>query len=345
MEIIQVIDQLGLGGAERVCVNITNLLYRNGNSVKLIVLKDQGELFDLLDDGVKVIRLQNKSKFNKYKEFVKHVNAGSVVHVHMRAPYRFVQKAFLFYGGRKPIIFHDHYGKIVVDQKVALFYKLFKPDIYIGVSKLLVDWGVSKMTMDSDKALLVSNIVFKYDVIEQQASSEKKGIVFVGNLKKVKNHIFAIKLAHKLNMDLTIYCGKDEGNTYFKSLKKEIQENYSSQKINFIYDHKNVQSDLNKYDFAVCTSKSESGPLVLLEFLAQEIPFLTYKTGEIANFVEGKLPDFVIDNFVLEDWVKRSELILQKKDNYALMKVFQEYWNRENFIDKYLQIYQKVLNS
>ena len=37
MKILQVIDQLGLGGAERVCVNMANLLYREGYDVKLIV--------------------------------------------------------------------------------------------------------------------------------------------------------------------------------------------------------------------------------------------------------------------------------------------------------------------
>jgi glycosyltransferase involved in cell wall biosynthesis len=151
-------------------------------------------------------------------------------------------------------------------------------------------------------------------------------------------------LDHKLGLDLTIYCAKDDQNTYFKSVKRDIQENYSSQKINFIYVHTNVQRDLNKYDFAVCTSKSESGPSVLLEFLAQEIPFLTYKTGEVTDFVEKKLPGFVIDSFVLEDWVKRTELILQKKDKYVFIKVFQEYWDRENFIEKNIYVYKNIIN-
>jgi hypothetical protein len=159
------------------------LLYRNGISVKLIVLKDQGNLFDVIDNGVEVIRLHHKSKFKKYKQFVKCLRGGTIFHVHMRAPYRFIQKAFLLYGGRKPIIFHYHYGKIEVNKKVALFYKFFKPELYIGVLKLLVEWAISTMRMESEKALLISNIVFKYDSIDQETFYEKRGIVFVGNLK------------------------------------------------------------------------------------------------------------------------------------------------------------------
>lgn len=159
------------------------MLYRNGISVKLIVLKDQGNLFDVIDNGVEVIRLHHKSKFKKYKQFVKCLRGGTIFHVHMRAPYRFIQKAFLLYGGRKPIIFHYHYGKIEVNKKVALFYKFFKPELYIGVLKLLVEWAISTMRMESEKALLISNIVFKYDSIDQETFYEKRGIVFVGNLK------------------------------------------------------------------------------------------------------------------------------------------------------------------
>ena len=71
MKILQVIDQLGLGGEERVCVNMANLLYREGYDVKLIVFDRSGPLFDLIDKGLEVLVLgRKKHKFKAYKTLI-----------------------------------------------------------------------------------------------------------------------------------------------------------------------------------------------------------------------------------------------------------------------------------
>ncbi|WP_075340877.1 glycosyltransferase [Tenacibaculum agarivorans] len=344
MKIVHVIDQLGLGGAERVCVNLVNLLHRNGNKVKLIVLNNAGSLFDLIDDGVEVIRLDKKAgKFRAYKQFKKFVQNDDIIHIHMRANYRFVRKAFLFFGGKKPLILHDHFGKIEVDTSIKKFYTIFKPNLYIGVSNLLTNWATTKMKMNKNKVFLMHNFVHKYlhkeDVVIPE---EKEGIVLVASLKAVKNHIFAVQLAKRLNLPLTIYCQENRSSEYFKNLEKDIKKEYDTNKVRFIYNHNNVQSELYKYNFAVCTSKSESGPLVLLEFLAQGIPFLTFETGEVTSFVKSKFPDFVIDNFDLEKWEQRSKT-LNQYNSKELSEAFNSYLEDQNFVEKYLELYQLII--
>ncbi len=345
MKIVQVIDQLGLGGAERVCVNLVNLFHRNGYNVKLIVLNKEGELFELVDDGVEVVILNKKEgKFKAYRKFVKEVKGIDIIHVHSRKPYRFVKKAFLFSVKFKSVILHDHYGKIGVDKKIPSFYKtIFKPSVYIGVSKTLTEWAVNTVGLNSKKVFLVSNLIFKYNITTKVFPSKKQGIVLVGNLKPVKNHIFAVKLAKKLDLDVTIYCIRDLNGEYYRKLIREIEEIYDVNRVHFIYNHTNVQEDLHKYDFAICPSLSESGPLVLLEFLAQGIPFLTYNTGEIAHFVKEKFPELVMDDFNIDDWINRAE-VLKGYNNEHLSNAFDFYIEKEKFLEKYKEVYKSILN-
>ena len=65
--------------------------------------------------------------------------------------------------------------------------------------------------------------------------------------------------------------------------------------VNFIFDCNNIQNILFKYDYAFHCSTSETGPLVLLEYMAHGIPFLTGNTGHIINFLKRKLDLLIID--------------------------------------------------
>ena len=342
MKIVQVIESLGLGGAERVCVNLTNLLYRSGASVKIIILNKDGELFDLIDKGIEVVILYKKeNKFKAYKEFKKHVEDVDVIHVHMRNSYRFVKKAFLFYGGSKPVILHDHYGKIVVNQRVPYFYKsFFKPDLFIGCSKLLTDWAINKVKIDKDKVFLVNNFVMKYT--SETIVKNKKGFVLVGNLKKVKNHKLAVDIAKSLDKELTIYCsGLNKKNQYCKELLAYIEDLDYTSKVYFITGCNNVQLELKKYEFALLTSTSEGDPLALVEYLAQGIPFLCSNIGESVKVIEKYFPSFVQKNFNVDDWVKnyyKSINISQQE----IEKVYEENFSSKLYLEKYKSIYNLI---
>ena len=63
MKIAQVIDTLSVGGAERVCLDITNLLIKYDQDVNLILLKSGGPLSQNINKKY-VKRVKNSNKFN-----------------------------------------------------------------------------------------------------------------------------------------------------------------------------------------------------------------------------------------------------------------------------------------
>lgn len=343
MKIVQVIDQLELGGAERVCVNLTNLFHRNGHDVKLIVLRNKGKLFDLIDEGIEVIKLnKDKGKFKAYKEFKSLVKDIDIIHVHMRVNYRFVQKAFLFLGGRKPVIFHDHYGKIVVNQKVPKFYKsLFKPYFYIGCSELLTNWAINKVNVSKDKVFLVSNFVLKY-ASNYKEDFKPNGIVMVGSLKEVKNHKLAIDIAKKLNKSLTIYC-PSVGGSYYDGLLEYIDSINYKEKVHFLTGYNNVQAELKQYELALLTSTSEGDPLALIEYIAQGIPFLCSNVGEAVKVVKKYLPDTVQNDFDVDNWITNYHKVKMIKSS-DIENLYDKYFSSNIYLNKYITIYNQFLS-
>ncbi len=343
MKIVQVIDQLNSGGAERVCINLVNLLYRNKISVKLIVLNSDGVLFDLVDKGIEVIKLnKNKNKNYARKELRKHIQHDDIIHVHMRTNYKFVRKALLFSTTKKPIILHDHYGKIMITQKIPKFYRsILKPHFYIGCTQLLTQWAINKVRMNPNNVFFVNNFVLKQDSVSN--NNNKTGLVLVGSLKRVKNHKLAIDIAKALNKKLSIYCSTLKGEkNYYQELIDYLNEINYLDNVRFVTGCTNVQAELKKYELALLTSTSEGDPLALIEYLAQGIPFLTSNVGEAVNLIKEYFPFLVQEEFNIDSWITNYHKAIKISPN-EIEKIYTTHFSDNLYFEKYLGIYKKIL--
>jgi glycosyltransferase involved in cell wall biosynthesis len=104
-----------------------------------------------------------------------------------------------------------------------------------------------------------------------------------------------------------------------------------------------ASSQISASRIGLSTSISESGPLVLIEFLARGIPFLTFKTGEVANLISKYYPEFVIDNLLLEEWVDRIHCILSKKyEKKDLVEIYKNHFSPENYYTQTKVIYKQI---
>ena len=59
------------------------------------------------------------------------------------------------------------------------------------------------------------------------------------------------------------------------------------------------ENDIQQFEIGLQTAKSESGPLVLIEYLAQSLPFLTFNTGQVVDDIKSDIPQLILDNFEL----------------------------------------------
>lgn len=337
MLVLQVIDKLNVGGAERVCVDISNLLIDKKINVAVLTITEKGELISSLNSKIKTYCLQRKSKFSlkTMKKMILILNEYDIAHIHMRHTYRYVKFASLFYKLSCKLILHDHFGSISVNKSIPLFMNnLFKPKFYIGVSNELVNWAKKKLKVS--EIYLLENIIVKKKYPKNQ---NKFTVVHVSNIDPIKNQLFSIKLIEKTSYNLVIY-GKIKDKNYYNHLKKYISLNNLGKRVSFIHNENNIQKVLGNFKLGLMTSFSESGPLVLIEYLAQSLPFVAFKTGQVANVLSDELP-FFLDDFNLDVWLDKME----KVTNYNsknLTDYYYKFFNPSDYINKCIEIYKRI---
>ncbi|MFQ3181105.1 MAG: glycosyltransferase involved in cell wall biosynthesis [Polaribacter sp.] len=337
MKVLQIIDKLGVGGAERVCVDLSNLLYTENITVSVLTFISGGELKPLLNKNIPIIKYNRKSKFNISSaiNLSRILKKHDIIHVHMRHSFRYVKLVSILFNTKSKIFLHDHSSKFT---KTPLFLNsLLKPSYFIGVSNKLTDWAATTLNIKKEHIYLLKNIVIK----EHTFKKERKGMVIVGNIKPVKNQLFAIRLTARLGEDLTI-IGKVQDTKYYQKLKSVIKELGIEKNVKFIFNEKNPQQLLSQFKFGLMVSILESGPLVLIEYVAQNLPFISIKKGEVSQLLEKELPDFFIENYDEEKWIESAKKLSTFEGN--LEAVYTKYFSPKDYINKCVSIYQKIIN-
>jgi glycosyltransferase involved in cell wall biosynthesis len=81
---------------------------------------------------------------------------------------------------------------------------------------------------------------------------------------------------------------------YLEACRGRVAELGLSEKIVFLGAYAQVPQLLRSVDFGVLTSKSESGPLALLEYVASGLPFVSTRVGLVGNALhEMEIPTLV----------------------------------------------------
>ncbi len=353
--VVQVIDQLNIGGTERVLVTLSNLLYEHGHNVSVITTVATGPLASQLNKNISVINLHRKWKWSPVTMYrlIQAIKGFDIIHVHSSYNLRYVYLAAKLFGLRRQVFFHEHYGDIHINPSVAWHQKFIYPRvIFICVSKQLALWAEQQLMMPSGKIFILPNTVIKsLSLPRLKRAGVQKNILLVSNFRPTKNIGFAIELFEQLikeqteNFRLDI-IGQAADKTYHEHIIEMINAKGLSNYISIISNCNEIQPLLAGYDLALHAAKSESGPLVLIEYLAQSLPFLSYETGEVAAQIKNDLPEFVISTFNIDEWIRAIHHLLNA-DTQVLQSrmaaVFEKYFSEESYYEKCIAIYKAGL--
>jgi len=340
-KILQVIDRLDTGGAERVFVDLVSLLHSRGVAVEVLLIVGDGALAEQLPERVPVHRLERKNRWSLSAmfRFIRIARGFDLVHVHMRHNMKYVLACLMAHLRRLPLVFHDHYG---IDQFRPLWMRFIPEWIhYVGVSTDLTDWALGSLGGAASRVHLLPNTVLPPKDLPSRSPSASR-LVMVANFRPVKNIEFAILLAKRLGLPLTL-IGKADDSPYGKKIKTLIDESVG---IEWLADERNPAKHFQNCIAAVHPAKSESGPLVLLEYLAHGLPFLASDTGQVAATARQQLPELFLPSLDLEEWEDRlRQLLAQPPPPELLRGVFDQFFGPETYLSRCLAIYQRVLSD
>jgi len=339
IKILQVIDILNVGGAEHIFVDMCNILYENNIDVSVLYILNGGVLKSELNPNIVSFELNRKNKWNLSSMYkcAKILGKFDISHCHLKHVYRYIFIVNFLFRVKSKLLIQDHGFANRKNKTALLFHKIIKPKFYIGVSKSLVDWAKSNLKIKSENIFFLPNIILKKDFIFENKEFD---LILVSNIKPTKNNNFAIELVNKIDKKLVI-IGNNHDNDYFEKIC-----NLKNSNTEIIQNCTNAQEFIAKASFGLHTSNLETGPLVLIEYLAHGLPFLAYETGEIAKILKPHFPEYFIDNFDVDQWVEKIKLIKEAKVDCEKMNfVFNKYFSKEKYFNELTLIYKCILKN
>jgi glycosyltransferase involved in cell wall biosynthesis len=351
MRIIQIIDSLDAGGAERMAVNYANALANEIEFSGLVATRKEGSLLHQINSKVSYLFLDKKKQldFEALLRLRSFVLNNKVTHIHAHSTSFFLAFLLKCICPFLKIIRHDHYGNNeFLTTRPHFTLKLTTPFFngVIAVNQRLKNW--------SETELNAKNVIYlpNYPVKEMGVKEctllqgvDGKRIVSLANLRPQKNHFLLLELAKKLKQshpDWTFHLvGKDFEDKYSSQIKKMIR-NYGLENFVFLYGSKqDVGNILSQSDIAVLTSESEGLPVSLLEYGLYKKAVVVTNVGEIPKIVQHGKNGFIVNSNEVElfyqslvDLIK-SETLRSDFGNVLYGTILADY-TADGVIKKYL---------
>jgi glycosyltransferase involved in cell wall biosynthesis len=331
MRILQIIDSLEAGGAERMAVNYANALANEIEFSGLVVSRKEGSLLGQINSNVSYLFLNKKSVIDiqsvfKLRKFVIS-NKVEIVHAHSTSFFlAFLLK--LTYPALK-LIWHEHYGARVNqyrrDNLILLFTSIFFTSIFV-VNHQLKCWVKKNLLVK--KVFYIPNFAVM-DLNQPELTFLKgqlgKRIVCLANLKDPKNHLallnaFVEKKFHDIGWSLHL-IGKDYKDEYSNCLKNFIKKNNLENNV-FVYDSKNdIQHILSQATIGILCSTDEGFPVSLLEYGLAKLAVVSTNVGYCSEIIKDNFTGLLfdpLDNKQIQNQLQKMVLDKVQRDVFAL---------------------------
>jgi len=313
MRIMHVIDSLDLGGAERMLVEIANAAAADGNEVFACVTRSGTILASDLGPKIELIVLNRRYRLDlsamwRIADFA-HRHCVDIFHVHGRTTLSFVAAVRTLRLSRIPIVFHDHYGSIETEQSVPHWFRQWgrhHVSQYVGVYAKLASWAANA-GIAPERIHVIENAVnlsrFDFETREptlrQQFAIPNElplGVV-VGGIRPDKGVdvlLNALAQSQYRGAFKIVLIGGERDADYAAACRTQCNLLGLDNMVIFGGERPDAAGLLPEADFAVLPSRSESGPLVLIEYVAAGLPVVATRVGSVgAQLHSVGLPDFV----------------------------------------------------
>lgn len=351
--VIQLIDSLHIGGAEKVAVTLANTLSEIQPSF-IAVTRTEGKLQTQLSEKVNYTFLNKKSSIAlkaafKFRKYLKE-HQIDIIHAHGTS-FFFATLVKLIYP-KISVIWHDHNGnrkntsliKRIIIQCCSLFFCCV-----ITVNKELEQWA--------KKYLFIKKIQQINNFIQNTKHSEPakilqgaygKRIVCVANLRKEKNHfnlVNACKEVLNRNEGWTVHLvGEDKDDAYAQQLKSTINELNLSDKVFIQGVQTNISGILEQCTIGVLSSDTEALPMALLEYGFHNLAVVVTNVGECPAVVNKNgwvvpVKDTKALAAAMLEAVSNKELRNKKATNYK--QYVEAHYGASAVLNKIVSIYQE----
>jgi len=298
IRVLQIIDSLQVGGAERVAVNYANGLTDFIDESHLCVTREEGPLLKSVDSNVDYIYLNKKSTLDikaifKLKEYVSK-NRIDILHAHSSSFFIAILVKMLLPSLK--IVWHDHYGNSeLLNQRPKTILRLssrFFSHIF-SVNSQLKDWSINNLVCEKVSYMKNFAVLNKlFSDLTFLAGREDKRILCLANLRQQKNHIRlleAFEIIKNKYPDWSLHCvGKDFKDAYSELFFSKIKTLNLKEDVYFYDSRSDILNIMKQCNIGLLISKSEGLPLALLEYGIAKLPVISTDVGNCGMLISDE---------------------------------------------------------
>lgn len=342
---LQLITGLGVGGAEKVVLELVKDLNKNVFNNEVIALSKSSALdFSFKEAGIQTVILNKNKSLSDFIDMVSYVNHFvkekkiDIIHTHMSHA-MFVSAAVKLLNPHIKIVFTSHNVNVGSKLREVIIF-LLKPfrNADILFSKEQLDYKYK-----SNHFIIPNGI----DVSSYKRNCDKFEIftfLAVGSLGEQKNHMHLIECAKlmKPGFEFQILIAGDG------PLQNELQEKIESCELQDYVKLLGLRSDipelLNKAHCFVMPSLWEGMPIAILEAGAVGLPIISTAVGTISSVLNEKnafLPD--LDTFDVAMKNVLMDYSVAVKKSKQLKKLIHKKYDIENLSNKHAEVYISLL--
>lgn len=354
MRIVQVIDSLAIGGAEKMAVNYCNELAKL-NSIQfsgLVVTRERGDLETSIVSLENCIFLNKKNilDFLAYFKFLKFLKKNNITHIQAHSTSIYTAMIAKLFFWKIKIIWHDHYGMSDYLEKrnhKILKYLSFFFFMIISVNDNLKKWSLENLNCKNVHYIPNFFLLENTQKVTKLFGVDGKRILCLANLRIQKNHFLLLKSAiilKETHPDWTFHLvGKDFNDSYSNELKKNIKKNKLSSNV-YLYDSvKDINYILEQVEIGVLTSNSEGLPLAILEYGFTLTPIIATNVGQIPELIQDGLNGFLIN---VNDQMKLTEKLkiliesenMRKEFSNKMYKLVKDKYSKEIILNNFTNL-------
>ena len=356
MRIVQLIDSLEAGGAERMAVNYANALAKSASFSGLVATRAEGSLIDSLNKDVSYLFLSKKSLFDfvAIKKLANYCTINKIDIMHGHSTSIFLAVMVRFFNPSLRIVWHDHYGNSeYLESRPALHLKFLSRFCAssISVNTKLLAWSEAKLNFK--ERIYLPNFAVIDELQEKQTSlygEDGKRIICVANLREQKNHLLLLDVAMKLKEShpkwTFHFIGKDFNDDLSQTIKQRIATDNLQDNVYLYGSCTDTSTLIRECDIAVLSSKSEGLPVVLLEYGLLSKAVLSTAVGEIASIIQNAKNGYLAKSGNVEEFYLQLLRIIDNDDRGLLgenlHKTVLENYGAETVINSYLKWLAKI---
>ncbi|NMH86339.1 glycosyltransferase family 4 protein [Flavivirga algicola] len=358
MKVIQIIDSLNAGGAERVAVNIANELADNDIESFICTTRKEGILKDNIRSNVKYLFLSKKGRFDimAIKTLRLYIKTHKIDIIHAHSSSFFIAILVKLFQPKLKVIWHDHYGNSeFLNERPIKILKLVskKFNHILAVNTILKSWA--ELNLNVKNVSYIPNFVdinLNEEGDTKLSGNNSKRIVCLANLRPQKDHITllnAIKKVFDQFSDWSLHLiGKDFSDEYSKELKTIMKKLNLDENVYIYGSRKDIYKILLQCDIGVLSSKSEGLPLSLLEYGLAKLPVIVTDVGQckevissnkLGRIVEANNEDVLSEAII--KLIKDRELMRTLGNN--LYSHISKQFGKDSIVKSIIKIYKEVL--